>query len=285
MSTGHEHPDFGAPKASRSETATWLRRGDSSGNRRACASLLNVAGHDRAQEPGPGASEMRKTERATSRSTTPCWPSTADRSRYGPKAGSQESLAVSAGGSGSGSGSAACPAALPTRPSSSVAATAMEPAAAAQLTAPQAPLAAGDPPGTAEAAAAAAERASSSGREGTGTATGTGEVPSLDRDSFKQTLNVVALRIPSRRCTDMMKAFKGFMLDRPRLRCIVPDGAASATKLLLLDEGVTLEGLTPELRSLVEAEGLAQLPHAVVLDYSMLPADAVLKVRYGRRGL
>ncbi|GLC61014.1 hypothetical protein PLESTB_001706000 [Pleodorina starrii] len=105
------------------------------------------------------------------------------------------------------------------------------------------------------------------------------EVPTLERDSFKQILNVTALRVPNRKCADMMKALRGFTLDRPRLRCIVQDGDSSETKLLLLEEKVTLEGLPPDLRALLAAEGLvvASSCHPVVLDYSMLSADAVLK--------
>lgn len=41
--------------------------------------------------------------------------------------------------------------------------------------------------------------ASSSGREHA----------TLDREAFKQILNLVALRVPARQCADMMKAFRG----------------------------------------------------------------------------
>ncbi|GIL89794.1 hypothetical protein Vretimale_16566 [Volvox reticuliferus] len=105
------------------------------------------------------------------------------------------------------------------------------------------------------------------------------EVPTLDREAFKQILNVIAIRVPNRKCADMMKAFRGFTLDRPRLRCIVQDGDRSETKLLLLEENVKLEDLPPELHDRFEADGLtvAATDHPVVLDYGMLSADAVLK--------
>ncbi|PNW71749.1 hypothetical protein CHLRE_16g672041v5 [Chlamydomonas reinhardtii] len=111
--------------------------------------------------------------------------------------------------------------------------------------------------------------ASSSGREHA----------TLDREAFKQILNLVALRVPARQCADMMKAFRGFTLDRPRLKCIVNDGdpPRKDTKLLLLEEGVTLESLTLELRGRVEADKLEVQTHQVTLEYSMLSADAVLK--------
>ncbi|GFR44333.1 hypothetical protein Agub_g5548 [Astrephomene gubernaculifera] len=113
-----------------------------------------------------------------------------------------------------------------------------------------------------------ADVASTSGRE----------VPILDRDSFKQILNVLALRVPNRKCSELMKAFRGYTLDRPKLRCIVSDGSSSETKLLLLDEKVTsLEVLPPELQARVSSEGLVCLPHSLTLGYSSLPADAVLK--------
>lgn len=34
-------------------------------------------------------------------------------------------------------------------------------------------------------------------------------VPELDRESFKQVLDVVALRVPVKKCSEMMKAFRG----------------------------------------------------------------------------
>ncbi|KAG2435958.1 hypothetical protein HXX76_007152 [Chlamydomonas incerta] len=102
---------------------------------------------------------------------------------------------------------------------------------------------------------------------------------SLDREAFKEVLNLLALRVPARQCADMMKAFRGFTLDRPRLKCIVNDGdpPRKDSKLLLLEEGITLESLTPELRGRVETDKLEVHPHQVTLDYSMLSADAVLK--------
>ncbi|GIL57289.1 hypothetical protein Vafri_12541 [Volvox africanus] len=122
---------------------------------------------------------------------------------------------------------------------------------------------------TATANAAASAAPSTSGHD----------VPTLDRDSFKQILNVIAIRVPNRKCADVMKAFRGFTLDRPRLRCIVQDGDRSETKLLLLEENIKLEDLPPELHGRLEAEGLtvAATDHPVVLDYGMLSADAVLK--------
>ncbi|KAG2488861.1 hypothetical protein HYH03_012656 [Edaphochlamys debaryana] len=108
------------------------------------------------------------------------------------------------------------------------------------------------------------------------------DVPSLDRNSFRQELSVLGLRVANRKLTELMKACRGFTLDRPRLKCIVadkgPDGAASSeTKLLLLEEGVALEGLPEELRSRIEAEGAQAVPYTVVLEYGMLSTDAVLK--------
>ncbi len=34
-------------------------------------------------------------------------------------------------------------------------------------------------------------------------------VPELDRESFKQVLDVLALRVPVKKCSEMMKAFRG----------------------------------------------------------------------------
>lgn len=99
----------------------------------------------------------------------------------------------------------------------------------------------------------------------------------LDRDAFKQQLTVPALRVPVKKINTLMKSFHGFTLDRPKLKCIASDGSRQDTKLLLLEEGCTLEGLPAELRELLASEQLELTQHDVAMDYRMLNADQVLK--------
>ena len=74
----------------------------------------------------------------------------------------------------------------------------------------------------------------------------------LNRAAFDHTLQLVALRIPARRCQAFMQRLQGHAFCRPRLRPIVPDTAQPAEmKLFLLDEQITgldLADLPAEMR-------------------------------------
>lgn len=72
------------------------------------------------------------------------------------------------------------------------------------------------------------------------------DVPPLDRAAFTRVTTVPALRVPKQRCSELMRAFKGFTLDRPRTRCVVHDeeGGDEDTRLLLLRED--LAGSLPD---------------------------------------
>ncbi len=64
----------------------------------------------------------------------------------------------------------------------------------------------------------------------------------LDRDSFKQNIDLLALRIPAKQCSNYLNKFKDFLFERPRFKRIYesPDGN-SAYRLLLLTESIKTE--------------------------------------------
>lgn len=108
----------------------------------------------------------------------------------------------------------------------------------------------------------------------------------LDRTLFKKTLQVVGVRVEAKKIGKVVKALHGHLLNRPRLRNVVPDPACpepfknSSSKLVLLSETVvdkdTLQPLAPELVGFLKAEALAFVDHAIDLDYSYFPVDQVL---------
>ncbi|DBA01967.1 TPA: hypothetical protein N0F65_006700 [Lagenidium giganteum] len=108
----------------------------------------------------------------------------------------------------------------------------------------------------------------------------------LDKSLFKRTLKVIGVRVEAKKIGKVVKALHGHLLDLPRLRCVVPDPVNAdphknfASKLVLLSEHVrdreTLQGLTPELATMVREEGLAIVEHSIELDYSYYPVDQVL---------
>lgn len=108
----------------------------------------------------------------------------------------------------------------------------------------------------------------------------------LDRSLFKKTLQVVGVRVEAKKIGKVVKALHGHLLNRPRLRNVVPDPTNpdpyknSSSKLVLLNEKVqdkdSLQPLAPELITFLREEGLAFVDHAIDLDYSYFPVEQVL---------
>ena len=108
----------------------------------------------------------------------------------------------------------------------------------------------------------------------------------LDKSVFQQTLKVVGVRVEAKKIGKVVKALHGNLLNRPKLRNVVPDPSNadpyknSSSKLILLNECVrdkeTLDGLAPDLVAFLKQESLAFVDHAIELDYSYFPVDQVL---------
>ncbi|EOD05906.1 hypothetical protein EMIHUDRAFT_107054 [Emiliania huxleyi CCMP1516] len=88
----------------------------------------------------------------------------------------------------------------------------------------------------------------------------------LDRALFSISLQLIALRIPARKCNAFMQALQGH--------------APCTTRLLLLDEGIDdlqLTKLPDELRDYVAAEGGEPVRHSVTIGYDKFSAEQVLR--------
>lgn len=69
----------------------------------------------------------------------------------------------------------------------------------------------------------------------------------LDVAAFKAVLHLAAVRIPKQDCQVWMKALKGQVLDRPRLKTVVIDPSDEASRLVLLHERITSLGPLPSI--------------------------------------
>lgn len=108
----------------------------------------------------------------------------------------------------------------------------------------------------------------------------------LDKALFKKTLQVVGVRVEAKKIGKVVKALHGHLLNRPRLRNVVPDPTNpdpyknSSSKLVLLNEKVsdmdTLTPLNEDLVAFLKQESLSFVRHAIELDYSYFPVDHVL---------
>eukprot|EP00962_Isochrysis_galbana_P056489 scaffold28499_cov101-Isochrysis_galbana.AAC.3 len=106
--------------------------------------------------------------------------------------------------------------------------------------------------------------------------------PRLDRALFSISLQLIALRIPARKCNSFMQRLSGHILQRPKIKPIQPnsDQPSGTTRLLLLAEGVSdlaLTGLPEELRQYVQQEGGVAVHHHVQLGYDKFSAEQVLR--------
>eukprot|EP01041_Mallomonas_annulata_P013343 gene13343-28266_t len=105
----------------------------------------------------------------------------------------------------------------------------------------------------------------------------------LDRDSFSSVLNLIALRIPPKMCTDYMNTFKEYILHLPKMKRIYDSPNEPNIRLLLLKENITdlnLLNLPQELIEYHSSHGdklkLTQ-KFELNINYEYLGVDEVLK--------
>ncbi|KAJ3214103.1 serine/threonine-protein kinase M1 [Dinochytrium kinnereticum] len=106
----------------------------------------------------------------------------------------------------------------------------------------------------------------------------------LNRDLFKKSFNLAALRIPSSSCTEAMQRLEGTRLDVPRLPSIVEDPAAPSlrpTRLLLLDPAVAtadnFESLPAGVQEFATSVGAEPSQYTLSLGYDYWTADQILR--------
>jgi len=102
----------------------------------------------------------------------------------------------------------------------------------------------------------------------------------FDTAIFNATREVVALRVPVKRCAAFMKSLQGCLLNYPRMRNIVTDEASAdnSTKLLLLSDKLKDVSELPEAEAqFVSAEGVGNTKFSFDLDYTYYGADECFK--------
>ncbi|KAJ3044618.1 tRNA(m(1)G37)methyltransferase [Rhizophlyctis rosea] len=111
----------------------------------------------------------------------------------------------------------------------------------------------------------------------------------LNKDIFKTTLKLVALRLPPSKCGPAMKALKGgTIFEVPRLRSIVEDpkdlaagiSKGEAARLLLLNPDVkdtNVDSLPPKAKEFVQQENVEVTRYEIELGYDYWSADQILR--------
>ena len=94
--------------------------------------------------------------------------------------------------------------------------------------------------------AAAQSSAASASFPSSSSSSSLGGLELLDRDSFRVRVPCAAVRVPCKRCGDVVKALQGAVLRVPKTRPVVPDPEAPSTmRFILLEPHVTLPGPPP----------------------------------------
>ena len=115
-----------------------------------------------------------------------------------------------------------------------------------------------------------------------------GEV-SLDRESFKRVIPVVALKVPKKKTGMLLKKLKAQLLNIPKFKNVENLEGEDDVRLVLLGRHVTdpatLEGLDANARREVEAEGLGRSGTVFSLEmgYEDMSAEQVLRQLLGSR--
>ncbi|CAM9276824.1 unnamed protein product [Choristocarpus tenellus] len=103
----------------------------------------------------------------------------------------------------------------------------------------------------------------------------------LNRDDFTKEEKVVALKVPMKRTSEIMKRLRRELLNMPKRKSVETCPEDPSTRLVLLNTSVndpdTLDGLSSEALSFVRGEGVEATTFGLTVDYSHLSADQVLK--------
>ncbi|KAI8983063.1 Met-10+ like-protein-domain-containing protein [Pilobolus umbonatus] len=98
----------------------------------------------------------------------------------------------------------------------------------------------------------------------------------LNRDEFKKVIQVMAIRVPSKKVGQFMKSLSNDLLNQPRMRNVVNDPDSKETKLVLLSTDIhSLDQLPKDHLSIIETDGLGLVHHVITLDYDYWTAEQI----------
>lgn len=104
--------------------------------------------------------------------------------------------------------------------------------------------------------------------------------PTLDKNVFNNDLNLIALKIPAKKCTEYAKAFKDYVWKRPRMKKILNIDNEPDYRLLLLSEDTAKakdgSDLPKELQEFIHEQGGEVTSHVMNLTYENLSVEEVL---------
>jgi tRNA (guanine37-N1)-methyltransferase len=105
---------------------------------------------------------------------------------------------------------------------------------------------------------------------------------SINKEMFKATLNLLAIKIPSKSCNAAMLSFQGYLFDRPKFKKIYPVPHDPSSRYLVLAENIkdkdSMENAMPsELIQLIDRNEYTIENFDLNLTYEHMSVDEVLK--------
>jgi len=101
------------------------------------------------------------------------------------------------------------------------------------------------------------------------------------KGTFNESVELLALRVPNQMCGTLQKKFKGFLLDRPKIKPINEDKNDPQRRLVLLREGINKDTistvLSKDAMDLITSNNLEMTNHTINLNFDNFSTDQVLK--------
>lgn len=99
----------------------------------------------------------------------------------------------------------------------------------------------------------------------------------LDKEAFRTTINLPALRIEAKKCSLFLKQLNKCLLNQPRMRNIVPDVSETSKKILLLHPMKSVKTLEEQDRKFAQSQGAEETTYDLVVGYEHWTSEQVLR--------
>ncbi|KAI9570329.1 S-adenosyl-L-methionine-dependent methyltransferase [Boletus coccyginus] len=101
---------------------------------------------------------------------------------------------------------------------------------------------------------------------------------SLDRNAFHRSLQVVGVRVPANKTTNILRSelLKRYIIDLPKIKSVVWDPAGKQDRRVILLKVKEEAALTPEARLFLQEQRVDLVQHKIDLDYNYWTADDII---------
>lgn len=100
----------------------------------------------------------------------------------------------------------------------------------------------------------------------------------MNRELLKQTLPLLGLRVPAAQCGSFRSKLDGYLINKPRIKCIVDDSDSQDHKVVLLREDITNVSQLPEdIKGFLETHPIEITNKSVEIGAAQMSTEQILK--------